>query len=404
MRRAPLLLAGAGVLPAALGSSPAAAQAPSVDARTWRPSTDPEAGMVLEPALTPGAWQWNVSAWASYAHDPVTLRDAGGGVLARPVEHAIDADLVAGIGLGPRASVGLDLPVVAWQDGSAGLPGAIVTGGTVPATRLGDLALTGKATVVSNDRRGLRGGLGIAAIATVTLPTGDRSDFASEGAVTSSLRALVDYVLGITSLRAALGYTVRTERRALPLGPGDVTLGDSIPWAASVTLRPRALAPALDADDRQLWELGIHGELPAGPVAPFGLGDPGAPALSPVLLAADDRVALGRSRDAYVLAGVEVGLGSAVGVPAFRGVLALGWAPRAHDRDHDGVPDDRDECPDLAEDRDGVQDGDGCPEDDADDDGIPDEQDACPLVPGARSDDPRKNGCPAAPPSSGAAP
>jgi hypothetical protein len=325
-------------------------------------------------------------------------------VLARPVEHAIDADLVAGIGLGPRASVGLDLPVVAWQDGSAGLPGAIVTGGTVPATRLGDLALTGKATVVSNDRRGLRGGLGIAAIATVTLPTGDRSDFASEGAVTSSLRALVDYVLGITSLRAALGYTVRTERRALPLGPGDVTLGDSIPWAASVTLRPRALAPALDADDRQLWELGIHGELPAGPVAPFGLGDPGAPALSPVLLAADDRVALGRSRDAYVLAGVEVGLGSAVGVPAFRGVLALGWAPRAHDRDHDGVPDDRDECPDLAEDRDGVQDGDGCPEDDADDDGIPDEQDACPLVPGARSDDPRKNGCPAAPPSSGAAP
>jgi hypothetical protein len=75
-------------------------------------------------------------------------------------------------------------------------------------------------------------------------------------------------------------------------------------------------------------------------------------------------------------------------------VAALGWAPRKHDQDDDGVADDRDECPDLPEDRDGIQDSDGCPEDDADSDGVLDAEDACPVTPGVASTDPKTNGCP----------
>src|ERR1700733_14495645 len=138
--------------------------------------------------------------------------------------------------------------------------------------------------------------------------------------------------------------------------------------------------------------MAFDGWVPATPTAPFR---PGAAALSPVLLAADNRVALGHYGDAFVLVAGEVGLDRAVGVPAVRFVVGVGWAPRAHDRDHDGIPDDTDECPDLAEDRDGIEDEDGCPEDDADGDGILDTQDACPLVPGVWWNDPRKNGCPA---------
>lgn len=51
------------------------------------------------------------------------------------------------------------------------------------------------------------------------------------------------------------------------------------------------------------------------------------------------------------------------------------------DDDHDGVLDARDGCPLVAEDKDGIQDADGCPEGDADSDGVPDENDACPLAP-----------------------
>ncbi len=41
-----------------------------------------------------------------------------------------------------------------------------------------------------------------------------------------------------------------------------------------------------------------------------------------------------------------------------------------------------------------MDDGDGCPEDDADNDGIADAVDACPKVPGKPSKDATKNGCP----------
>lgn len=48
--------------------------------------------------------------------------------------------------------------------------------------------------------------------------------------------------------------------------------------------------------------------------------------------------------------------------------------------------------PDLAEDRNGIQDVDGCPEDDGD--GFLDHPDARPLYPGDRSSDLRTHGCP----------
>jgi hypothetical protein len=55
--------------------------------------------------------------------------------------------------------------------------------------------------------------------------------------------------------------------------------------------------------------------------------------------------------------------------------------PPKLDGDHDGIPNQSDACPDVEEDRDGFEDGDGCPERDNDGDGIPDEKDGCPLEP-----------------------
>ncbi|MCC6625713.1 MAG: OmpA family protein [Deltaproteobacteria bacterium] len=64
------------------------------------------------------------------------------------------------------------------------------------------------------------------------------------------------------------------------------------------------------------------------------------------------------------------------------------------DSDNDGVPDAFDRCPDVAEDFDGFEDGDGCPEGDNDLDGILDIADACAnvgeVVNGFKDDD----GCP----------
>ncbi|MCF7802812.1 MAG: OmpA family protein [Candidatus Marinimicrobia bacterium] len=51
---------------------------------------------------------------------------------------------------------------------------------------------------------------------------------------------------------------------------------------------------------------------------------------------------------------------------------------KAADADNDGVPDDKDLCPQKPEDQDGFEDNDGCPDLDNDKDGIPDSNDECP--------------------------
>ena len=382
----PAVLASLALLP----RSAAAQTQPSIDARTWKPSMDPSAGIALEPTQSPGPWQWNVAAWMNYAQQPVILRDAASNAIVyRPLAHQLGADVVAGIGLGDRAAIGVDVPVFLFQDGTTGLPSTVVSGGRVPTSGLGDLAVLGKGTLVRNDPHGVPLGFGLAALGAVTVPSGDRASFMSEGSATVSLRLLAEYALGVGALRASAGYTLRTQQETWPdASLGGYTFGDTIPWSIGATLRPKGVFPSLDKDDRQSWEIALHGAF-AGP------GSSSFAASSPALLAVDERVALGHYHDTFVLAGADIGLDQAVGVPTFRAILAVGWAPRSHDRDGDGIPDDTDECPDLAEDFDGIQDTDGCPEDDADGDGVLDTQDACPLVPGVWWNDPRKNGCPA---------
>lgn len=89
-----------------------------------------------------------------------------------------------------------------------------------------------------------------------------------------------------------------------------------------------------------------------------------------------------------------------------RGVLGFVFEPLNEDRDHDGIPDEEDVCPDEPEDKDGDEDADGCPEQDpidegpkvrtgdSDGDGILDVEDQCPNKP----EDPDgwfdKDGCP----------
>jgi outer membrane protein OmpA-like peptidoglycan-associated protein len=66
-----------------------------------------------------------------------------------------------------------------------------------------------------------------------------------------------------------------------------------------------------------------------------------------------------------------------------------------HDRDADGIVDSKDECPSEAEDPDGFEDKDGCPDRDNDQDGVPDSSDECPNVAEGEDDGYRDaDGCP----------
>lgn len=78
-------------------------------------------------------------------------------------------------------------------------------------------------------------------------------------------------------------------------------------------------------------------------------------------------------------------------------IAAPTTAPTAsvqEDSDHDGIPDEEDRCPLSAEDRDGFEDDDGCPDLDNDGDDIPDTQDRCPLEAETLNGVDDEDGCP----------
>ena len=64
------------------------------------------------------------------------------------------------------------------------------------------------------------------------------------------------------------------------------------------------------------------------------------------------------------------------------------------DKDGDGIPDDRDKCPTEAEDKDGFEDSDGCPDTDNDLDGILDTVDKCVNQPEDFDEFQDEDGCP----------
>ncbi len=91
--------------------------------------------------------------------------------------------------------------------------------------------------------------------------------------------------------------------------------------------------------------------------------------------------------------GLLSSVGSAVAVASGEDPPELRPLPLA-DVDGDGLWGDDDDCPREAEDKDGFEDGDGCPEPDDDGDSIPDAEDRCPRAAEVPNDYRDGDGCP----------
>lgn len=85
--------------------------------------------------------------------------------------------------------------------------------------------------------------------------------------------------------------------------------------------------------------------------------------------------------------------GDGAGGPSAR-VADRGGKGGGGDKDGDGIPDDRDECPEMAESDNGIDDSDGCPESDQDRDGLYGSADKCPSEPEDFDGDRDDDGCP----------
>ncbi len=372
MRRSFGIAWGVGVAALLTSTGVAAQPTPSLDLRLFRPPVDPAGSLYLEPTATPGQGNWNVGVWFSHAIDPIVLEDENGEA-GSAIAHQSSVDYVASLGLLSQLAVGITLPTVIYQDGDdvGGLAGTQV----LPQTAVGDIGFVAKATLVPTEALG---GFGLAALGEVTGPSGDRRSYLGEGKATGGMRLLGEMRWPGLAVRGTAGAKIRSRKRIF----ANEEFGHDLPWGLGFAIKPQVIG--LDNSGR--WEVMAEARGAIAFSPEFGSGPQ-----SPVMAGLSTRFTSG---DISFLAGLELPLSNAVGVPTVRPVFSVGWAPRFLDEDGDGVGDETDECTELAEDRDGFEDADGCPDFDDDDDGVPDDSDQCKSEAEDEDDFEDDDGCP----------
>lgn len=314
-----------------------------------------------------------VALWAHYALDPVLLVDGAGRRFAIPVAHAFAADLVASMAVWEGLEFGFVLPVEIFNTGdaaaaqAAGMPAA-------PGTVLGDVQLR----VAYRFR--LAEHTALAFHVPVLLPTNPDDDILALGL---GVRPTVAFMQRIGPLELVLNaYVLVRESVRLIDYRGGSELGSR-------------LGLRIDLSGR--WQTALLAE------AGFSSAFEGF--FHPASTPAEARMGLEHWFDAHwrISFFAGSGIGPGVGSPDFRTGISLAFGdnvpyrPRPSatdgDRDGDGVRDSRDACPNRAEDPDGFQDGDGCPEADNDRDGLLDYEDQCPDEPETRNGVDDADGC-----------
>jgi outer membrane protein OmpA-like peptidoglycan-associated protein len=330
------------------------ARAEGFDGELYQPAAGAAGGFVVERPLVPRHLGFGLGAFVGYGHRPVVIHDrASDTILAAPLENAMTLDAVGSIGLGNFFELAVHLPVrPVWRGDATAAYGQSLRA----SAGLGDVRVMPKFGIVDTGSDSFHFSLGAAI--PVSLPTGNGNAMRGSGGVSGEPRLL----LGIGGSRwdwiFSGGYLFRSGNDNLT-GNKEITFGSAFTF--NVT-------PALDL---QLEVYGKHlpDTLTAGSKTPVE-------SLLGAIIWPSDHVSI------YVGAGP--GLTSGLTSPDFRAILGLRYGERVpgrdrfRDKDGDGIDNDRDKCPNQAEDRDGFEDDDGCPEADNDHDGILDDDDECP--------------------------
>jgi outer membrane protein OmpA-like peptidoglycan-associated protein len=269
-----------------------------------------------------------------------------------------------------RVQIGLRLPVALVNgDGLDTGTGAALSGG-LRGAGVGDPMVEVKTRFVGEARSKFVLGGALDASAPLGHSVSDGKYIGNSGPVTGGLRAILDLKLGAVSIGANLRgvYHQAASVGSTTLGPVEFRYGVGLGYTVSPSLR--LVAEGFGATNFTMTN------------GSNSLEAAGALQLRP----GGGRVALTLGGGAGVLAGV--------GVPSARGIAGLSFVNEAGDQDSDGVPDTSDQCPTIAEDMDGFEDSDGCPEADNDADGIPDEKDKCPNAPETMNGVADDDGCP----------
>jgi outer membrane protein OmpA-like peptidoglycan-associated protein len=247
----------------------------------------------------------------------------------------------------------------------------IPTGGRLTESGIGNLRVEGKALIAT---LGEDDEYTVAVTAGLSLPTGKNADrpYLSDKTVTGRIKAIGAIDFGKVRAAANLGILLRERSDNF-----STQMGHQLLYGA---------AAAYPVDRRVDLILEIFGRSGLTQFTSF-YSD-----VNPFETDIAGRYAINGMWS--VTAGGGRGFGAGIGAPDLRLFAMAAFTPDLRDRDHDGVYDVNDKCPDEPEDRDGYQDQDGCPDPDNDGDGIPDVKDKCPNDPEDIDQFEDEDGCP----------
>jgi outer membrane protein OmpA-like peptidoglycan-associated protein len=344
----------------------------------------------------------------------LVIREADGSERAAIVRLQAFNHVGASMVLWDRVRLGLNLPVLSWQNGEDGNIGNTRYSASTNAS-IGDLRLSSDVRLYGQYGQRFTTAAGLQ----IHLPSGDRASYTGDDKVRVGPRWLAAGQIGDDIAYAArLGFLYRPRTDF-----GDTYVGSEMSYGVSAGYR--------------FWN-------GAGLIGPELYGATGINAsdvslkskTTPMEMLLGAHYRLGPSW--HVDLGAGTALTRGLGAPLLRVVAAIEWAPlyeppaeRQPDRDHDRLPDPSDACPEVPglptydprtngcvpapADRDSdriIDMFDACPDQpgpstqdpktngcpppppDADGDGVIDPEDACPSEPGVRTDDPKTNGCP----------
>jgi outer membrane protein OmpA-like peptidoglycan-associated protein len=274
------------------------------------------------------------------------------------VKDILGAQLGGAYGFGDRFQLGLIVPVTLAMNGD-GLDAS--TGDPL----MGGLSVTGfgDAVVEFGWRFYRENGLTLAAVPQITVPTSmslSASDMVQKGAFLGDdlpgfkPRAALEWDApsGKMSVGASLGFLFHKPRTIYSTTVGQQILY-GLAGAYHVTDRFDVVAEVTGRN-------GFSMDIDANPVE------------------ADGALRVGVTSSLTMLVGGGGGLVSGLGSPKVRVFASISWSPDLGDSDGDGISNMSDGCRMQAEDKDGFQDSDGCPELDNDDDKVADVEDKCP--------------------------
>ena len=239
-------------------------------------------------------------------------------------------------------------------------------GGQSIAGGPGDVRLVAKLPLLGNASK-----VGVGLVAAASLPTGNPGNFLGGPGFGAEGWALTDVVLGPVIVAASGGYRWRSKQGVTQ----NLAVRNAFVFAggAAVGLFKDRLALVGEA----------HGEV--------AVGDSVSPQRPLEVLGA--LRFLPTSSTLFLLGGGK-GVFAGLGSPDWRAFASITYQRTNIDRDEDGIPDESDACAKEAEDPDGFEDSDGCPDLDNDEDGVADTADDCPNRSEDRDGFKDSDGCP----------